>query len=821
MRLTIERLRTLVLGSGVLLIVALVALLVIGKWRNPFSKRDIPKRLGIDIQQEANGITYSQSRGGRTLFRIHASKVVNLKEGKALLHDVDIELFGANGDRVDRIKGSEFEYDQGSGIARAAGEVEITLAHAGQAMALAPDQSSNHPESGRELSSKLAAEGRNGAHGDIHVKTSGLIFNQNSNVASTSQHVEFSLNQDEGSATGASFNSQQGLLVLESAVDLHFMRGADPVHVTALHAEYDRNDQVVRLTGTTTEFHGGESRAQSAVVQLRTDGSAEDLNATGGFSMITSNGAKLSAPRAVMQFDTNNRPQSGRLEDGVQFASMQKERSIRGTSPIMLLSFTKGGILTSAHLERGVHLQSEENTSGHNAAKILRDWRSPVVELAFHDAGNGRVELTSMQGMGGVSVNGETLRGNVTLPSHFAADHVTATFGSLSTLASLVGEGNATMEQTADNGAQQLTKGDRIEADFSHAGSGVAPHNASQVQSALVQGHVEIVQTPAQGTKAAGRPPLRATADRADYEGAGQRLRLQGNPRIQNAGLELSANQIDLSQTSGIAVARGDVKATWERDAVVSGSSIPPGSGGSHVAFGGAMPAHAVADLVEINQQDDVATLHGNARLWQGADSVSAPVITLNRQKQTLDAQTSNAASPVRVVLLNTSSENRTSSANTASTPTVIRMTGGALKYSAAERKAWMNGGVLKYVRAESPEAITRAREAELDLLPAGNHAGKNGSEAQVERLTLRGDVTVDSRGREGTGQQLVYLGENGRFVLTGTSSSPPKLVDANRGSVTGDTLIFNSADDSVSIEGGTRKTTTEVVVPPKKQAHD
>ena len=91
MRLTIEKMRMLVLGAGVLLLLALVVFLAVGKGKNPFNRRDLPKRLGIEIQQEANGVTYTQAHGGRTLFKIHASKVVQLKQGNAMLHDVKIE----------------------------------------------------------------------------------------------------------------------------------------------------------------------------------------------------------------------------------------------------------------------------------------------------------------------------------------------------------------------------------------------------------------------------------------------------------------------------------------------------------------------------------------------------------------------------------------------------------------------------------------------------------------------------------------------------------------------------------------------------------
>ncbi len=74
--------RTLVLGAGVLLLVALVVFLAVGKRKNPFNRRDLPQRLGIEIQQEANGVTYTQAHGGRTLFKIHASKSGAVEAGQ-------------------------------------------------------------------------------------------------------------------------------------------------------------------------------------------------------------------------------------------------------------------------------------------------------------------------------------------------------------------------------------------------------------------------------------------------------------------------------------------------------------------------------------------------------------------------------------------------------------------------------------------------------------------------------------------------------------------------------------------------------------------
>jgi lipopolysaccharide export system protein LptA len=221
---------------------------------------------------------------------------------------------------------------------------------------------------------------------------------------------------------------------------------------------------------------------------------------------------------------------------------------------------------------------------------------------------------------------------------------------------------------------------------------------------------------------------------------------------------------------------------------------------------------------------------------------VAAPTIVLDKVRQTLVAWSNDAGEPVEVVLLSGLSGRepgtekgtersspqradqragtgagqglRQGAAARQTSPSVVRLKGGDLKYSDAERKATIKGGSLGLVTAATGTATSTSSEAELVLLPAGNHAGKDGGAARVERLTARGHVVVVSQGRRGTGEQLVYSSESGEYVLTGTPSTPPQMTDPARGNVTGEALIFSSSDDSVTIEGGGRKTTTETTAP-------
>jgi lipopolysaccharide export system protein LptA len=233
------------------------------------------------------------------------------------------------------------------------------------------------------------------------------------------------------------------------------------------------------------------------------------------------------------------------------------------------------------------------------------------------------------------------------------------------------------------------------------------------------------------------------------------------------------------------------------------------------VTLGGEGPAHVVSAEAQLHQATGEATFRGQARLWQQANSVSAPVIVMDRNRHTLVARGASPADPVRAVLLSAAGPaSGRDAAGKPSQPSVIRVRGGDLKYSDAERKALMHGGVAGNVVAETETATTASNEVELFLLPQGNHAGKDGGQAQVDRMTARGRVVITSEGRRGTGEQLVYTSETGEYVLTGTAAAPPRIADPARGTVTGEALIFQGRDDSVRVEGGGGKTTTVTSVP-------
>jgi lipopolysaccharide export system protein LptA len=473
-----------------------------------------------------------------------------------------------------------------------------------------------------------------------------------------------------------------------------------------------------------------------------------------------------------------------------------------------------------------------------------------------------------------VVITSETSSAGAVTPSKLSADTVVAELAPGSVLSSLVGTGHAAFEQRTAAGVHQSSNSDQLDVRFvpatktpgapppgNPAAKGKETVGDAQIASIVQVGRVVLVQDPAPARPGqAAQSQIRATASRSDYDGQSQILHLTGTPRVRDGALDMTANQIDFAQDTGDAFAHGDVKASWSEAGSQSpspaGSGLLGGNGPGGNGLGGNGPVHAIAAEAELHQSTQEVIFRaadpslksqaGNLpRLWQAANSVSAPLITLNRQKQTLTAQADGAAKPVRTVLVSNpapksgpgtaesgksdpgKTESKTGTKSKSDAPSVIRVRSGDLHYSEGERLALFHSGSVGSVTMETTEtggvATIVSRDAEVKLLPAGVHANRqnagSGNEsggvpsrtnASVDQLISLGHVTVDWPDRKGTGEKLVYLSEDGTFTLTGTAAAPPRMTDQARGAVTGSVLIYHSRDGSVTVEGDGAKTATD-----------
>ena len=819
MRVTIARLRLWILVLAALLLVALVSFFAYARYRAGRLIADLPGKLGATIARSSDGFTYSQSVKGRTSFTIHASNAVQFKGGdSAVLHDVVITLYGTQGNRSDRISGSEFDYDQKKGIVSAKGEVLIDLQ--GADLTGSPVVSTR---SGLSPSVPSAATDQ-----IIHVKTSGLVFDQGQQTATTAQYVEFSTPKGSGHSMGAVYEVQNGLLILQSAVELNSSRNGVPVVVHAAHAEFLRNSMQAFLLKPLLNYQTQTSSSDQATVYFRKDGSAEHIDAQGHVDVKTEGGQQLTCRVAKILLDQKSQPERADVRGGVNFLSLGAQsasgqparlQQMRGSAAEGTISFASGGVLSHAQARDSVSfVDQQQGLTDDPGGSATRELRASQVDVGFVQDSSGHAQADKVLAAGGATAVLHTVRAkgpsqNTTI----RGDQLLATLSGGHTITSLHGDGHTSILDVSPAGATNLSSGDVLQVNFNPPGSGKrldsaaraasaqgeSGPEATEVQSATQEGHVVMVQTPAPAAGKTAQPaaPTRAYAQRADYEAAAQILRLTGSPRIDDGTTALTADSIDYHRDSQAANATGNVKATYGQPSG-PGAAASGTASGSAPGVGGEGPSHVVAAAAFLDQQHGEAIFRGQVRLWQGANSVSAPVIELTRNPQSLKAYAEPAApNAVTTVIASTSGPRRQGS--------VFRVHSRQLVYSDAGRKATFSGGVT----ADDPSGVVDCDEMEAFLAaPAASGrtpvAQPQGG-GRIDRLVASGHVVLQQPGRRGTGDKLLYTAQDGKFVLTGTSATPPHLYDQAHGDVSGDALIFNSQDDSVEVTGGKSRSVT------------
>src|SRR5438309_2025639 len=91
MPLRIPRLRRWFAGGAILVVLLVAGAYFYAKWRVSNALQEVPEKIGINIEQTAQGFTVSRSAAGRTIFKVQANRAVKFKEGaRAELHDVMI-----------------------------------------------------------------------------------------------------------------------------------------------------------------------------------------------------------------------------------------------------------------------------------------------------------------------------------------------------------------------------------------------------------------------------------------------------------------------------------------------------------------------------------------------------------------------------------------------------------------------------------------------------------------------------------------------------------------------------------------------------------
>ena len=676
MRLTIDKLRMWFLAAALAVVCVLVLFVGYARYRVQRAVQDLPRRLGIDIQQQTNEFTYSQSVQGKTIFTIHAAKAIQMKAGgKVKLHDVSIIVYGRKADRADRIYGSEFEYDPTNQVATAQGEVHMDLQAPSASVAPAGNVKSGKVEEHRNAATGTTHEGAVEAKGPgvIHVKTSGLVFMEKLAVAATSEPIEFQFAGVTGHATGAEYDSDQGQITLQSAVNITTVMQGRPVVVNATHALLTRDTNLAVLTNATYRSLGQTGRADTATVYLRKDGTAERVEANGNVKLASAGGGTVSAPRANLALNELNRPVSMDMLGGVHYASTAApgeaasgntaaSRQADGDAGEAHAEFDRASRLRVVHLVHAVRMAEQEPpvALGNGTSISQRDLTADKVDVEFAADAAGRAQAQQMRAFGAGGVPAQMVLTTFRLqdsPASAGAKMGTSFHGGTVRTGT---EGRApgqlalqkqTVQRTvvsADELESQLGAAVRATGHATDRTTGRAADHALQFTRIQGTGHTIVVQQADDGTVqtssgdrldialrntagAGGKPAQQGPVhgkqpgpkQRGDASAAG--MASGGNAGGAQATNQAGAMQIDTAVQQGHVRIVRTVQPKPGRPATspaTNGASLPPAGAGSNSTT-------ATAERAEYHGDTSLLVLTGNPQVADGTMAMQATKISL------------------------------------------------------------------------------------------------------------------------------------------------------------------------------------------------
>jgi lipopolysaccharide export system protein LptA len=779
MATNLTRLRRWFAGAIIVAVVLVAGVYFYARHRVQNALKQVPEKIGLEIKQSATGFTVSKSEQGRTLFTIQASKAVQFKQGgRAELHDVEITLYGSDSSRFDQIRGTDFEYDQQSGDVTAKGEVQMDLGANPQGL-LNPDQS---PPQERK--------------NPIHLKTSGLVFNQKTGDAHTPERVDFELPQGNGSAVGVNYTAKTNVLTLQSRVNLVFS-GAAGSTITAAQATITKDPHQVVLGHPHLENGARHCDADEATLFLRPDNTLDRVLARGNV-LVQAEGSQPAEARSeqlelimARQHDTlrtavfsgnvraqvagansdDGRPRPSKLTNPPTDQTSQ-ERPMEGSAGRAVLEFSRKNILTKVHAEANVKLLQHQKPANNSASAQDMELAAPGIDffLASVSRANkgGHLDRAETSGAAQVSIRPTAGSGQQT---QVTAAKFIARFDDAGQFSSVHGAPDARIVSQNPGQPDRISASRVLDATF-QPGSGI--------QSLVQEGNVTYVD----GER-------KAWGTHARYTPADQVLILTGSPRVADGGMTTTANSMRLNRATGDALAEGDVKTTY--------SDLKPQPGGALLSS--SSPIHVTARSMSVHGTSAIAVYTGDARLWQDANAVEAPSIEFDRDHRSMVAgSVAGSLNPqtVSTVLIQNDPQTLVQNAKVQNQPgnsTTIAITSTRLTYADNERKAHFEGDVV--AKGLDVAIVAKTMDAFLQARGPANQALSGAG--KLDKIVASEQVVITQPGRSAKGDLLTYTAADDKFVLTG---GPPSIFDAERGKITGVSLTFFRHDDRVLVEG-------------------
>lgn len=757
------------LGRWLILAAILAIVAFVGdtywKHRNTLFKDALaaPKSLEAGTQANASSWCYKEADGAKETFEVCADNMRDLKDpSRVELDGLKLKLYHKNDTEYDLIISDKGEFDKSA--------------------------KSLYSDAPTEIIMGITAEGPQ--HGRIlKIHTSGVHFDKDSGHASTDREAQFEFDQGTGSAVGADYDPNSRQLHLRSKAILDWTGktpDSKPMHIEAAEAYYfERESKVVLLNWSKLSREGLTMDAGESEV-LMDHNEIKRVDARSGRGVQEKDGRRV-------DFSADHL--------GLDFGEHMAVRHIEGSPNAKLISTSSSGRTTATgdrmdmefEVSNGESTLMSTVTTGNSVAESdpapapgssaeTRVLRSDTIRMKMQPGGK---DIASAETDGPATLD--------FLPLHpdqpkreLKGDKVWIVYGPDNRI-QMFHSINATTRTDKPPTAKQpmpppaITSSKDILATFDPKTS----------ELARVEQKTDFRYQEGDRQARAGSATLDQKTDV---------MTLAGNAQMSDPTGSTNADRIVIDQKTGDFTAEGNVASTRQPDKDGKSSAMLD-----------------TDQVLEARAQRMTSTGHGpdqkihyegkpgvQARMWQGANRVSADRLDIDRKRHVLEAHGNTVSQFIDKGKEDKSKDgksqptkNATNSKSGASVYTVVKAPD--LVYSDETRLAVYQGGV----ELQRPDMRVDSKELRAYLKDAD-------SSSSLDKAIADGAVKVFSnqpasagkpaRKRTSSSEHAEYYADEGKVVIEG---GKPELVDSGKSEkATGEQLTWWTNDDTFIVKG-------------------
>lgn len=651
------------------------------------------------------GYKYVKTENGRETLRLLAAKDTAYEDGRHELEKVDLVAFGVEQGRSVHIVAERGSYLRDQSQVTFSGNVKVT-----------------------------SSDG-------LEVTTESLKYDQQSEIASTEEAVQFRREEISGSSIGALLHAKdrnltlpKNPIVVSSNPDPN-KKSAPPVEIRGDSANYVEKDGLLRFEGNAAITQGERSaRADQMTGFINSQTKKIERIELRGNSYLKSQekGKASEAQSRDMDFffDEAQQLKSVVANGAARARSLEKDAPREITAERIDLAY-------KSH-EKGSDLQSV-TTQGRTVMKLeavesstnQNDWSERVIEAdavqAFFREDGKNLARAEANGNAVLAVTPKRVTPDAEKRRLRAAKFNAEFFETGNALKAFVAEPNAVAEfEPMQPDGKDGKPGKRLKKTLS--GKKLTANFSQQTQ--------DIADLTVEGDAKFTDGERTATAARGVYTAASRMVAMRGKPQLWDSSSRANAEEIDANLDTGESDLRGRVRTTWfSRDS----------TGGSAPFKNKKAPVTIASDRAIAKHNEGAARYIGNARAWQDDDFIRADNIELDKGERVMTAW--GAAQSAFYDF-----EREVEKGRKQVVP--VFATADRIVYTDANRTAHYEGAVK--IRQGTDQIDAAVADAVMD------------EEHKLVSLTASKDVVMTQPSRRATGDQVVYTAATDVAVLTG-----------------------------------------------------